>query len=225
MHEHRTAGTANAPPTIGNVHGLGVVDALRVDLKLVQLPWVADEIDHLCDSIEKDLAREQAAYDDLPDVEKEQRWPRARELEQQLDRRTYQLCALTMVQAQMPTRGGPAADVANPSLPGEEDVGDAITVVGPAVLITELIGGATRTVADALRVALSRHDDDRERSPESTPRLGNPQLPELTPSAAARLGALAAAAHALTDTLLHVSALQAYTFDPDYTPIRSDELA
>ena len=73
MHHHRNAGAepaprrATTPPPAGNVHGLGVVDALRIDLEPGQLPWLAAEIDTLRYCLEDELAHRCARYDELPE--------------------------------------------------------------------------------------------------------------------------------------------------------------
>jgi hypothetical protein len=51
MQIHRNAGAefaprrAATPPPAGNVHGLGLVDALSIDVDPVQVPWLTAEID------------------------------------------------------------------------------------------------------------------------------------------------------------------------------------
>lgn len=58
MHYHRTA-------TRRTVSGLGVCDALRLELAPVQLPWLADELDEMRGPLEEALARARA--DDATD--------------------------------------------------------------------------------------------------------------------------------------------------------------
>ena len=53
MHYHRTA-------TRRTVSGLGVCDALRLELAPVQLPWLADELDEMRGPLDEALARARA---------------------------------------------------------------------------------------------------------------------------------------------------------------------
>ena len=72
MHHHRNAGAelaprrATTPPPAGSVHGLGVVDALRIDLEPGQLPWLAAEIDTLRYCLEDELAHQRPAMTSCP---------------------------------------------------------------------------------------------------------------------------------------------------------------
>jgi hypothetical protein len=232
MQEHRTAGAPpaphppNAPPAIGTVQAFGVVDALRVDVQRAQLPWLAAEIDDLRASLERVLHRERARYDELSDIAKRQRSARVRDLEDEIARRAYQLQTLAMIRGQFPvtfqaagTGDGPGEPAASSS---SEPPSDArVSLVGPAVLITDLLAGSAFRVARALAEALpGPRDQDRE----VTMAGAATALAVATPGITDHLRTLAAAAHDFTDTLTDVVALQAYAFDPDYTPVRSDEL-
>ena len=53
MHYHRTAARRT-------VSGLGVCDALRLELAPVQLPWLADELDEMRGPLDEALARARA---------------------------------------------------------------------------------------------------------------------------------------------------------------------
>jgi hypothetical protein len=55
MHHHRTAAI-----TRRTVSGLGVCDALRLELVPVQLPWLADELDEMRGPLEEALLRSRA---------------------------------------------------------------------------------------------------------------------------------------------------------------------
>jgi hypothetical protein len=87
------------------------------------------------------------------------------------------------------------------------------------VSISSLVAGSGRNVVGALHEALSARGDRRDEQP-----AGAVHLFGTTRASIARLRILGSAAQTLTETLAHVLAVQAYTFDPDYTPIRSDEL-
>lgn len=238
MHPHRNAGAepaprrATAPPPAGDVHGLGVVDALRIDVQPSQLPWLAAEIEILRYCLEDELAHRRARYDELAEAAREHRWPSAREAEQELERRTYQLQVLAMIREQLPISGdAAAAAVASPwgkpdddAAPGPERVEGPVAVVGPAALMTVLIGGATRHVADALGEALRGPGLDVDEHTDSSSGWRGAELPRVKPPVAEKLGAMAAATQAFTDTYLTVLAQQAYSFDPDYQPVYADEL-
>jgi hypothetical protein len=161
MQDHRNAGTgsaprrANTPPPAGNVHGLGLVDALRVDLQGAQLAWLAAEVDIVRHCLDDELTHLRARYDELPDAVKQNPCSGAREAEDELDRRAYQLQVLAMVAEQLPISGeAAAAATASPweeraGAPDLERVGEPVAVVAPAALMTVLIRGATRHVTDA----------------------------------------------------------------------------
>src|SRR5215218_1293199 len=103
MQSNRNAGAAaaprraNTPPPGGNVHGLGLVDALRIDLKPAQLPWLVAEIDIVRYCLEDELKHVRARYNELPEAAKRDRRPDARDAEEELERRAYQIQALVMI--------------------------------------------------------------------------------------------------------------------------------
>jgi hypothetical protein len=239
MHAHPNAGTelaprrAATPPPAGNVHGLGLVDALRIDFQPGQLPWLTVEIDTVRYCFEDELAHQRARYDELPEAAKgEYRCPAAREAEQELERRAYQLRALAMIREQLSVSSeAAAAAVASPwgkpvddVAPALERVEGPVAVVGPAALMTVLIRGATRNVAAALGEALRGPALDVDEHTDSVSGWRGPEYPRVTPAIAAKLRTMAAAAQAFTYTYLHVLALQGYSFDPEYQPIHADEL-
>jgi hypothetical protein len=238
MQTHRNAGPepaprrAVAPPPAGNVHGLGLVDALRIDVRAAQLPWLADEIETLRYCLEDELAHQRARYDELPTAAKEHGWPSAREAEQELDRRAYQLEALAMIREQVPiSPEAVTVAVANPwrqpadqPAPELDPVEGPLAVVGPAALMSILMSGATRNVADALGEALRGPGLDVDEHTDSERGWRGRELPRVTPAVAEQLRAIAAAAQAFTDTYLDVLALQGYSFDPEYQPLYADEL-
>jgi hypothetical protein len=238
MQTHRNAGPepaprrAVAPPPAGNVHGLGLVDALRIDVQAGQLPWLADEIDTLRCCLEDELAHRRARYDELPAAAKEHGWPSARDAERELERRGYQLQALAMVREQLPVSGeAAAAAVASPwgepaddVAPALERIAGSVAVVGPAALMTVLIRGGTRNVADALAEALRGPSLDVDEHTGSPSGWRGAELPRVTPAIAEKLRATAAAAQAFTDTYLDLLAVQGYSFDPGYQPVDADEL-
>jgi hypothetical protein len=238
MHHHRNAGAALAPrrasppPPAGPVQGLGLVDSFRIDVKPAQLPWLAAEIDIVRYCLEDELAHQRKGYEQLPAEAKEQGRPKAREAEQALDRRAYQLQVLAMIRDQLPISSEAArVGTAGPwSTPVDETGSELnrdttpVAVVGPAALMTILIRGATRHVADALAEALRGPRLDVDQYTDSTDGRRGRELPRVSPAIADRLRAMATAAHAFADTYLHVLAQQNYSFDPDYDPLHADEL-
>jgi hypothetical protein len=237
MQPHRNAGAeppplrANTPPPAGTVHGLGLVDALRIDLQPPQLPWLAAEIDILRYCLEDELAHQRARYDELPEAARKERRADARAAERELERRTYQLQVLAMIAEQLPIGGEAAACVV--ARPWRQPVGDGaeiqrvggpVAVVGPAALITVLIRGATRHAAEALGEALRGPVLDVDEHTDRTGGWRGRELPRVTPATAEKLRAMAEATRAFTDTYLDVLAHQTYSFDPEYDPVCADEL-
>jgi hypothetical protein len=238
MHHHRTAGAAHAPrrastpPVTGPVHGLGLVDAFCIDVDPAQLPWLAAEIDIVQYCLEDELAHQRKGYEELPAEAKEQGWPKARDAERELDRRAYQLQALAMIRDQLPINSEAArVGTANPwDIPADDTEGHVnsdttpVAVVGPAALMTIVIRGVTHRVADALAEAVRDPGLDVDHYSDSTGGWRGRELPRVSPAIADRLRAMATAAHAFTDTYLHVLAHQAYSFDPESTPSHTDPL-
>jgi hypothetical protein len=238
MQGNRNAGAevaprrANTPPPAGNVHGLGLVDALRVELQPEQLPWLATEIDTVRYCLEDELEHMSARYEELPEAARKESRHDARDAEEELERRAYQLQALAMVGDQLPistaataaTVAGPWGEAADQPRPEDESPAEPIAVAGPAALMTILIGGAMRHAAEALGEAVRGPGLEVNHWTESGRGWGAGDVPRVTPAVAEKLRALAAAVHALTDTYLHALAHQAYSFDPEYDPVYADEL-
>jgi hypothetical protein len=236
MHAHRNAGAelaprhAAAPPPAGSVDGLGLVDALRIDVDPAQLPWLTSEIDILRYCLEDELAHQRARYDEQ--AAKEPAAAAVRAAGRELDRRAYQLQALAMIRNQLPMSSEAAATAvsdpwgkpAGAGAPELDRIEAPLTVVGPAALMTALIRGATRNVADALGEALRGPSLDVDDATDRRSARRGSELPHVAPVIAEKLRATAAAARAFTDTYLQVLALQAYTFDPEYQPVNADEL-
>jgi hypothetical protein len=237
MQDHRIdgvdapSGRANPSPSVGNVCGLGESHALRIELRAVQLPWLADEIHVLRGPIEEELARTRAQHDQLIAEGVDSRAPEAVETSTEIDRRIYQLKVLAMIREQLPLSDDEvAAGVASP-WEADQDHADAsistvarpVVVVGPAQGMFVMIDGAAYHVAAALTEALAAPRSDVFRVDQTgVPRRSNCR--RITPPVAARLRALAAAAAAFTDTYVNVVLQQSYRFDPDYDPVFSDEL-
>jgi hypothetical protein len=220
-----------SPPVANRVHGLGESHALRVDFEPVQLPWLADEIDTLRSSIEDELVRACADHDQQAAGTMGERSPAAREAEDELDRRTYQLQVLSMIREQVPVSAPiVAACVASPwSEPSElaselARITAPVTVVGPARAMLILIRGAARNVADAHGDALRISEQNAGEHQNGSPATRWPEMHRLTAPVANRLRDLAAAAQAFTDDYIDAVRQQAYSFDPAHDPVYTDEL-
>jgi hypothetical protein len=237
MHRNRNGGAdptprrASTPPPPGNVHGLGLVDALRIDLQPAQLPWLVAEIDIVRYCLEDELEHVRARYEELPEAARKERREDARDAQEELERRAYQIQALAMIGQQVPISSEAAAVVAGPwggsaddASPELECVEEPVAVAGPAALMTMLISGATRHAAEALGEAVRGPALDVDHYTESGHGWRAGDLPRIAPAIAERLRALAAAVHAFTETYLHALAHQAYSFDPEYDPVYADEL-
>ncbi len=220
--------SATAAPPAGYVCGLGLVDALRIDVQPAQLPWLTAEIDIVRYCLEDELAHQRARHEELPEAATRHGRASARDAEPGLERRAYQLQALEMIRRQLPiSRKAAAAAVANPwdtppddATPGLEG---PVAVVGPAALMTVLMRGATRHVADALAEALGHPGLDVDEHTDSRSGWRAGELPRVEPAIAERLRATASAAKAFTDGYLDVLAHQGYRFDPGHPPVFTDE--
>ena len=142
MQSHRIAGepdgSARQPAqrsSIARVQGLGVSDALRIELEPSQVPWLADEIDALRDVVEDALAHERARWEAVPESARRARLPEAVRAEDELDRIRYEARVLEMVRDQVVGRPDGEAPVA---------------VFGPARIMAELVRGTVRHVAATL---------------------------------------------------------------------------
>jgi len=223
---------ANPSPAVGNVRGLGESHALSVDLRAVQLPWLADEIAELRGSIEEGLARERAHHDQLTAGDEDPRSPEVLEASAEVARRGYQLEVLAMIREQLPVSDAAvAAGTASPwqerrEPPDEEldPIEEPVAVVGPTQGMLVLIGGAARNVAGALAEALDGPKPEVHGRVERSRVRRCAARDRITAPVATRLRALAAAAEAFTETYVDAVVQQSYSFDPDYYPVLGDEL-
>jgi hypothetical protein len=235
MQDNRTDGTdavprtANSPPPVGSVRGLGYVDVLRLELPPAQLPWLVELINELRRSIETDAgfwrARASAASDERDGS------PDMREPEKELERLAYKLEVLEMIRRQLPVATEAVDPTANPwdgpldDVPPEPDPAEApLVVVGPAAVMTQVIEGVAISAAETLGSSLQgpTYGVDAPRTGVSRP--SGASGPGLTPAIAAKLRATAAAALAYTDIYVDLMLQQGYKFDPDHEPIRFGEL-
>jgi hypothetical protein len=108
----------------GSVCGLGVTDALRLELAPVQLRWLIDELEEVRGPLEEQLQRERARCADAPD-----------ELaSEQLDATEHELQLLRMMRAQLPA----------------SDRDGTVAFVGPTGMVLDLVRGTMRNVVQAL---------------------------------------------------------------------------
>lgn len=220
---------ANQPPPMGNVHGLGYIDVLRLEVQPAQLPWLVEEIEVRRAGLEDHLghlrAAAQAAGGERPGLAD------ARQAEEEVEDHAYKLEVLQMVRQQLPdTSEAFAATVADPwDRPTDDPAvelelgAEPRIVVGPAAVMTELVEGVVRNVAAALGEALGGPDDETDAVESRTTRPSGSRVPGLTPAIAKRLCTMAAAVEAYTDIWADLMLQQTYRFDPQHEPIRFDE--
>lgn len=116
-------------PPPGSVSGLGVCDALRVELLPRQVPWLIDELEEMRGPLEEALYR---ARVDAP--------AGCGRAADDLAAREYELRLLRMVRAQL----------------GATQAKEGPTVfVGPTGMVGEAVGGAMRNVVGALAELVS----------------------------------------------------------------------
>lgn len=146
MQSHRIAGEADGSArrpvqrsSIAGVQGLGVSDALRIELDPCQVPWLVDEIDALRDVVDDAQAHQRARWEAVTETVRRARLPEAVEVEDELDRLRYEARVLEMVRDQLVRRPDREAPVA---------------VFGPARIMAELVRGTARHVAATLGALL-----------------------------------------------------------------------
>jgi hypothetical protein len=145
MHAHRSAGhpvpsadPPEQPPWSDRVRGLGVSDALQLQLEPLQVPWLRDELEELR------LAHEQGL------VEAVQRRGSAtgsdvrRIAAEDIDRHRHDLAVLRAVCAQIPA----SAD-------------RHVVVCGPAPMLSGIIRGVTASVAERLAELVGERQGSR----------------------------------------------------------------
>jgi hypothetical protein len=161
MQTHRTALLAQPQlvptpvPPVGTVVGLGVTDALRVELQPCQIEALLDELDELARPLAEtyDQARRRSL-----EISRlgERAWPASvQEAERDLTAAAYALRALTALRAQVPSTR-PMASLA---------------LVGPTDLLTTVIAGAAQNVAATLVRLLDEPDRRDRRATERLRRL------------------------------------------------------
>jgi hypothetical protein len=116
--------TAGGSASSGTVRGLGVTDALELDLDAIQVPWLIDELDEVRIGFEQEVHAAVDASSDGPDAGASEALERARDQER----------TLRIMRAQLPAN----------------DHHGSVTFVGPTALVLDLVGGTMRNVVAAL---------------------------------------------------------------------------
>jgi hypothetical protein len=233
MHSPRTATPksgwrgADLPPPARDVHGLGLVDAVRIDVTPGQLPWLVDEIETVRYALEEDIEH-QRRRDASPEANHQPCPPGVGETRPTLDALKRQLGILAMIREQLPigdeaakaAATSPWAQPADAVAPAGEDAAGRVAVVGPAALMTVIVRGALTYVAQQLSEGVADPGLDVDEQPDSTRGWRAGQLPLVSPTIADGLRSIAAATHAFTDTYLDLLAQQTYRFEPDAASAR-----
>jgi hypothetical protein len=220
MHHHRNPGTAAAPrragppPAAGPVQGLGLVDAFRIDVAPAQLRWLAAEIDTVRYCLEDELAHHRKRHEQPPAVPDEQGRPNAREAGQELDRRAYQLQVLAMIRDQLPISSeapGPAPPAPGTHRPRTPGTNSPVTrrpsrSSGPRRSWRSSSAAPLATLPTRSSRRCAARAWTSTQYTDSTDGWRGRELPRVSPAIADRLRAIAARAHAFTDTYLHVLA-------------------
>jgi hypothetical protein len=106
------------------VCGLGVCDALRMDLDPVQLPWLIEELEEMRGPLEEQLEHARAEHERRDDEES------ARDLAE----REYQLRLLRLMRTRL-------------AVPGDER---PTTFIGPSAMVSDVVRATMRNVTAAL---------------------------------------------------------------------------
>jgi hypothetical protein len=131
MQHHRIGARLNPAPPSPRVRGLGLCDALLVELEPCQIAGAIDELEERRGPVTERFELARNRWEALAERE---RGADPDGLEQDMSRSAYALEALTKLRAQLPT---PAHD-------------EAVAVVGPAAIVSALVGASARNAADEL---------------------------------------------------------------------------
>ena len=140
MQPHRIDPSAQAPliparpPRVGSAVGLGLTDALRVDLMPCQLSAFAEEIDALREPLQLTLDRARAEWDDVANEALAAGATAYRDAEEELAAAAYRVRLLAAISSQLP-----ATTAVEP-----------VTIVGPAGMVSTLIANAVANAASKL---------------------------------------------------------------------------
>jgi len=187
MQSHRIEASAQRPlrpapsPTIGSVQALGLSDVLRAELQPCQLAGIVDELDELRGPLLELLEVARRGWEELASRNGGDPLGAAAAAEAKLESAAYSLRVLSAIRSELPS-----------TTPDEP-----FAVVGPATMVSTLIVGAARNVADTLAESLRS-----SARPSSA-----------TDSA---LQQLAIAAQAWVETYIDCRSIEWYCFDPDF---------
>lgn len=137
MQFNRTA----EPPATTSVQGLGLCDALRVELQASQVRFVVDELHALHEPIQEELQRARAAREAVPPAPEGVRSLAVSKADDEISAREYELQVVLMMLHRLCSDDG-----ARP-----------IVFVGPSELVSEIVGAATENAAEALSDLVSIH--------------------------------------------------------------------
>jgi hypothetical protein len=187
MQSHRIEPSGESPllpaptPRIGSVQALGLSDVLRAELQPCQLDGIVDELDELRGPLVESFEVARRGWEEL--APRNGRGPRgdASTAEAELESAAYRLRVHSAIRSALPST--------TPTEP--------FAIVGPATMVSILIVGAARNVADTLAEFL------RSSTGPNTAMHG-------------KLRELAIAAHAWVETYIDCRSIEWYSFDRDF---------
>ena len=142
MHAHRIAGhpvSSPDPPWSDRVRGLGVCDAVQLQLEPEQLPWLLDEFNELCLAHEQGLSEAAARRAMAADPQ------RSRHAAESTESHRDELALLRAVRTRISSGS------------------DASTIVcGPAPLMSSVVRAVTQAAAERLAELAGEHPAGRD---------------------------------------------------------------
>jgi hypothetical protein len=166
--------------TCSSVHGFGLCDALRVELQPCQIAGAIEELEERRGPLNEAFERARTRWDAVAD---EARSADSVAVEEELSRSAHALHVLSALRGQLPTAQHDAA----------------LTIVGPATTISELVAATARNAVDDLAELIRESPKTDERA--------QTKLREAT-----------AAVAAWVKTYIDCEALEWFTFDPEPGP-------
>jgi hypothetical protein len=187
MQSHRIELSAERPvaptstPRIGSVQALGLSDVLRAELQPCQLAGIVDELDELRGPLVETFEAARRGWEQVASRNGGEPLGAAAAAESTLESAVYSLRVLSGIRSELPS--------ATPREP--------FALVGPATMVSMLITGAARNVADTLAELL------RSSTRPNSAMDG-------------KLRELAIAAQAWVETYIDCRSIEWYSFDPDF---------
>lgn len=171
-----------APEASARVQGLGRCDVLRIELQPCQIRGMVDELEERRGPLHEAFEHARGHWDELSEIQREA--PQGLKLEQDVSDAAYSLWLFGAIRAQVPAIGHDRA----------------VTLIGPASIMADLIAAATRNAVDDLGARLrDQGGGDRDRPTD--------------------LGEATAAVAAWVATHAECEALVWFRFDKDWDPI------